>query len=118
MVKENSVEKESQSLLVRQRETLGKTGSHTSSIRARVETSLRSESYVKNTQPYKVSRREDLVNSNWIQTGCLDMVDMADDKPTCVCTPQGVRIYHGRWSIIHLAITARFRDPLNTHHPN
>ena len=43
MVKENSVEKESQSLLVRQRETLGKTGSHTSSIRARVETSLHSE---------------------------------------------------------------------------
>ena len=43
MVKENSVKKESGSFLVRQRETLGKTGSHTSSIRARVETSLRSE---------------------------------------------------------------------------
>ena len=43
MVKENSVKKESGSFLVRQRETLGKTGSHTSLIRARVETSLRSE---------------------------------------------------------------------------
>ena len=43
MVKENSVEKESRSLLVRQRETLGGTVSHTSSIRARVETSFRSE---------------------------------------------------------------------------
>ena len=43
MVKENSVEKESRSFLVREREALGKTGSHTSSIRARVETSLRSE---------------------------------------------------------------------------
>ena len=29
MVKENSVEKEFQSFLLRQRETLGKTGSHT-----------------------------------------------------------------------------------------
>ena len=45
MVKENSVKKESGSFLVRQRETLGKTGSHTSSIRARVETSLRSASF-------------------------------------------------------------------------
>ena len=43
MVKENSAKKESGSFLVCQRETLGKTGSHTSSIRARVETSLRSE---------------------------------------------------------------------------
>ena len=45
MVKENSAKKESGSFLVRQRETLGKTGSHTSSIRARVETSLCSELY-------------------------------------------------------------------------
>ena len=43
MVKENSAKIESGSFLVRQKETLGKTGSHTSSIRARVETSLRSE---------------------------------------------------------------------------
>ena len=74
MVKENCAKKESGSFLVRQRETLGKTGSHTSSIRARVETSLRSE-----LSAYRCTKKSTLI---WLVNSptscCYISIEMAD----------------------------------------